>query len=302
MDHIELLHHFCTVTYKTLTPDCSQQEMWQTTAIKLGISFPFLMHEILAIAALHLAHGRAEEQSHYYTKATELQNHALAGFNAVRRNVGPSNGAAILLFTSLLALHVIADPSRSTGLDPSDYINHFLGCISLMRGVRHVISGDAWVYIKESELKPLLLAPDPPELYDIPEECRALVRLSDDIEPGSTSSRAYNTAIERLHWSFARTNVSEPLPTLRWAMAWLALLKDDYLELLSQRQPQALIILAYYGVLLHFTRNCWPLCNSGAYLVKAINALMGPQLGQWMAWPIKMIASNGEERQDQGDE
>lgn len=77
-------------------------------------------------------------------------------------------------------------------------------------------------------------------------------------------------------------------------MSWPAVLTDDYPELLNQKQPQAMIILAYYGVLLHFCRDSWALCNLGANLVKAINKIIGPHLRRWMAWPNKMIEIKGE--------
>lgn len=84
-----------------------------------------------------------------------------------------------------------------------------------MRGVRHVVGADAWIHIKESELKPLIIAQEPEKLYDIPEECLEPVHLNDDVELDSTSSTAYDAAIDRLHWSFARTDASQPQSTHR---------------------------------------------------------------------------------------
>jgi Fungal specific transcription factor domain len=294
MDHMELLHHFCMVTFETLTPEPAQQEVWQSTAIKLGFSFPFLMHEILAIAALHLAHCRPERQDHYYTKATELQNHALNGFNAIRENVGASNCEAIMLFASLLALHVLADPSRSRGLNSSEYLDHFLGCINLMRGVRNVVISDWWSYLSESDLKPLLQVKQPEQPYNIPDECRELAQLTRNADLSTASIEAYDAAIERLHRSFAVSNVPlQTHSTIRWLLAWPVQLKDGFLELLNERRPEALIILAYYGVLLHFYRDSWAVGDSGTFLVRSINAHTGAYWGRWMAWPNRMIQLSG---------
>jgi Fungal specific transcription factor domain len=295
LEHLELLHHFCTVTYRTLTPEPAQQQIWQTTVIKLGISFPFLMQQILGIAALHLAHCNPDRQSYYHTKSTELQSHALSGFQAIQNHVGASNCGAVLLFVSLLAFHVVADPLRSRGLSFNDYLDHFLGCINLMRGVRPVVITDWWTHLSESELKPLLDVQLPEQPYEIPDECRALAELTGKIEPGSTSIPAYDAAIERLHFTFAASNVqTQSNVTIRWLLAWPVQLTDKYLELLHERRPEALIILAYYGVLLHFHRASWAIGDSGASLIKAVNAHTGPYWERWMAWPNRIVESTGK--------
>jgi Fungal specific transcription factor domain len=295
MDHMELLHQFCTETYKTMTPDPSQQQLWQSTAIRLALSFPFLMHEILAIAALHLAHCKPEGQSYYCTRATELQSHALHGFNTIQKNVRASNCGAILLFSSLLAVHVLADPSRSRNLNFSDYIDHFSGCINLMRGVRHVVITDWWSYLSESEFKPFFHLEQPKQPYDIPEECRELSNLTANVDLGTESVRAYDAAIDRLHWTFALSEVpSKTHSTIKFVLAFPVQLRDNFLELLNERQPEAFVILAYYGVLLHFFRDSWIVGDSGASLIRAINALTGPHWRRWMAWPNQIIESVGK--------
>ncbi|KAF7504529.1 hypothetical protein GJ744_002149 [Endocarpon pusillum] len=290
LDYLELLHHFSTVTYQTLTPDPAQQQIWQLTAIQLSLSFPFLMHEILAIAALHLAQCRPERRSHYYTKATELQSHALNEFKQVREHVEASNCGAILIFACLLALHVLADPPRRQGLNFSDYLDHFLGCINLLRGVRHMVISDWWSYLYESELKPLLAVEEPEKPYNIPDECRDLAELTTNSDLGPTSIKAYDVAIERLQWNFAASALGEGTSsTIRFVMAWPVQLKDDYFELLNERRPEALIILAYYGALLHFYRASWAIGDSGAFLIRAVGAHTGPHWGRWMAWPDRVL-------------
>jgi Fungal specific transcription factor domain len=293
---LELLHQFCTVTYQTMTPDPSQQDVWKSTVIRLALSFPFLMHEILAIAALHLAHCKPERQSHYCTKATELQTHALGEFNDVQKNVGASNCSAIMIFSSLLALHLLADPSRRQGSNYSELLEHFIGCINLMRGVRSVVISDWWAVLSESELRPLFHPPRPEQPYDVPDECCRLVELAQNTDPGASSTKAYAAAVERLHWTFAASALQmreREHSTIGHVLAWPAQLKDDYLELLNERRPEALIILAYYGVLLHFRRKSWAIDDSGASLIRAINAHTGPFWGRWMAWPLQVIEGTG---------
>ena len=109
--HLELLHHFVTSTCLTFTDDQAILDVWKGPVIRIGLAFPFLMHEVLAISALHLAYCKPEHAPRYYTISTELQSQALKSFNSSHLVIDASSCAAVLMFTPLLALHVLADPS-----------------------------------------------------------------------------------------------------------------------------------------------------------------------------------------------
>ncbi|KAL8698092.1 MAG: hypothetical protein Q9201_006764 [Fulgogasparrea decipioides] len=291
-----LLHHWSTVTYATMSPEPEQQEIWQTTTVKVALRHPFLLYEILAIAALHRATSEPETHDFYTTRATELQTYALNGFNSVEKQVNESNCVAIFLFSSLLAVHVLADRSRTHGLGVSEYLDHLLRCIGLIRSVRHVVIASWWPYIRESDIKPLTrISVHEPQLpYEsIPSECRELCDLIQESEMQPSSNEAYSTAIDRLFWLFAIADVpSTAHDTNRWMIAWPIQLPDQYIMLLTQRRPEALIVLAYYGVVLHSYRKAWAIGDSGASLVKAVNAQVGSYWRRWLRWPMEIVQSN----------
>jgi len=291
--NMELLHHWSTVTYATMSPESDQQEMWQTTTVRIGLSHPFLLNEILAIAAMHLAICRPERQDFYHTRATELQSFALNEFNSVQKQVSESNCVAILLFSSLLGVHLLADREGTRSLGSSEYLDHIQRYISLTRSVRSLVIAEWWSYIRESEIKPLTTLsgrhPQPP-YNNIPSECRKLCDLTGESELQPSSTEAYSTAIDRLFWLFDRAQVpSTSHFTVRWIIAWPVQLPDEYVKLLNQRRPEALIILAYYGVVLHSYRKVWAIGNSGAALIEAINAQLGNYWGRWLLWPMQII-------------
>lgn len=292
MHHLELLHHFSTVTYRTFSPEEAHQDIWRGPVVRLGLCFPFLMHELLAISSLHLAYCRPDKAEWYYTGSTELQSNALNVFNSVQRQVDASNCGAILIFTSLLGLHVLADPSRIVGLDNNQYIDHVLGCLMLMRSVRSLVIEGWHTYIKETELKPLFNIQQPSPPYDIPEPCRKLSDIAQNSDLSQEAREAYDSAIERLQWIFALSNVpNERHTTIRWLLAWPIQLREGYLDRLNQRRPEAMIILAYYAVLLHFYRECWAVGDSGPFLIRAIYAHLGQHWAKWMAWPLSFLTS-----------
>ncbi|KAL8671609.1 MAG: hypothetical protein Q9168_003899 [Polycauliona sp. 1 TL-2023] len=277
----------------TSVPD--QQYIWQTTATTIGFAYPFLLNELLAISALHMASCRpANEEEVWHTRATELQSLALKGFNSMEQQVDESNCEVVLLFSALIGTHLLGDRSQIRALaSSSDYLDHLVSCVSLMRSVRSLVLKHHTVFLLQSSVRALLITRNPlPPYENVPSECRQLSVLIEESDLGPSSVEAYEAAIDRLFWLFDLTEVpSKPHDTPRSVFAWPVQLDDGYMTLLNQRRPEALVILAYYGVVLHFYRNAWCIGDAGASLIRAIDAQLGSYWSRWLQWPISMIDS-----------
>ncbi|KAL8917619.1 MAG: hypothetical protein Q9172_005760 [Xanthocarpia lactea] len=292
---MELLHHWCTNTYSTMTDDHVQQLIWQTTAITLGFSYPFLLKQLLAIAALHMAICRPERRDFWHTRATELQSHALTGFNSVEKQVDESNCVVVLLFSALVGTHLLGDRSRFQNLaSSSEHLNHLVSCVNLMRSVRSLVLENYTPFLFESPIRPLMTARNPKPPYNgVPTECQRLTALIQQSDLSPSSIEAYDAAIDRLFWLYDLTEVpSKVHDTPRSVLAWPVQLTEGYLTLLNQRRPEALIILAYYGVILHFYRKAWCIGDSGASLIRAVEAHVGSYWSPWLRWPLDLIDSS----------
>ncbi|KAI4150388.1 MAG: hypothetical protein L6R39_002281 [Caloplaca ligustica] len=292
LDSIELLHHWQTITCTSLSPELDQQDVWRTFAVKQGLSHPFVLYQLLAIAALHLATCRPERQDEYTTRSTELQNGALSMFHQVE-GTDETNCIAMFLFSSLLGVHLFADRAPIRGIGFSEYLDHSLRCVTLLRSVMKLSLKEFYPFFMDTEIKSLMRAPDAQPPYEgIPAECRHLEDLIKESDLGPSSVTAYNAALDRLFWLFALTEVpTVARGTARWPIGWPVQLPDEYIMLLNQRRPEALIILAYFGVVLHLYRESWMIGDTGASLIRAVNAQVGTFWDPWMAWPLQMIDS-----------
>lgn len=83
---LELLYHFTSSTYATLTDDPRVRELWRTQIVTLALSCEYLMLALLSVAALHLQHldpSRGEELSFramtYHEKASRLAVGIMSG-------------------------------------------------------------------------------------------------------------------------------------------------------------------------------------------------------------------------------
>ena len=287
--HLELLHHFCTETYRTFSPDPRHQQIWQVTAIKYGLEFPFLMSELLAISALHLAHSNPSKRDFYHTEATELQNEGLQTFNHLNKSVNQDNVGALLLFASMLSLHLFASPIyRTDAIDHGPILSHFVQSVKLMQNVRGLVIHDWLTQLRTSDLGAFFDLPDVPEPFKVVEQLQTLTELTASSLP--TVREACDPAIDRLLWHFALSNVPpEHHDTIRWLLGWPAQLNKAYLEELDKQTPEAYVVLAYYALLLHFYKSSWAIGDAGAQLLKAIDSELVESWKVWLKWPKSII-------------
>jgi hypothetical protein len=71
--------------------------------------------------------------------------------------------------------------------------------------------------------------------------------------------------------------------------AWSVIVGADYIDLLSCRQPEGLVILAHYAVPLHMRRDHWMLGDGGRYLIESISQFLGPVWETSLSWPNQCL-------------
>ena len=148
--------------------------------------------------------------------------------------------------------------------------------------------------VAEPELFPLWkdFSSDKEKMDQIPEEVSRLTSITRNTTLNEHVSAAYNVAIEKLQWLCRVCKI--PLPTystVRWLLAWSVMLKSCFLDLLDERRPEALVVLAYYRALVHFCRDSWVAENTGTRLVNATNEYFGPYWEEWIQWPNTVTRS-----------
>ncbi len=104
-------------------------------ALKIGLESPFLLHEMLAFSARHLAFVHPERSAFYLHQAVALQTRAVSLFNATSAAVEQSNCVAILLFSSILGHHLLADTLvKRDDSDLDAFIEQYIRCAEMARG------------------------------------------------------------------------------------------------------------------------------------------------------------------------
>ncbi|KAK5464641.1 hypothetical protein LTS15_001203 [Exophiala xenobiotica] len=291
MEHLQLLHHFVMDMHTSFSLDPEYQKCYQTTVVKQAFAHPFLMYELLAISALHIGHTNPGRRDYYHTRSTELQSLACSNFNATQEGVSRDNCAALMLFSSLLSLHALADRHGSHALDSRAYLQKFFNNLKLMQSISTLVMSTWHSYLStESDIKILLNMEDTSDSSAIYEECQRLTDLVLDADMEEPAHEACLKATQRLQWSFAVAGMPyQAHTTIRFVIAWPVQLSEGYLNLLSDIRPEALIILAYYAVFMHQYRETWAVGNTGVLLLSAIRAQLESKWLTWLEWPYRML-------------
>ena len=295
--HLILLHHLERDAANDITI-FSDTACIVDVALRYMDQAPYLIYQLLALSALHLSVQDVANSTHYRRQATELQTRALASFTKHTEEplllVGDEDRQSIqrFLFAGFLSQHMFTE--TLTLKDPDEnfhsVISKLIDVLNLSRGIKTVVT-IKWDELLESELRPVLA-----EVYSAGRreegqgECRpleTLMRSAADLSPASTE--ACRETIAELQGCFSLHRQMSPRTRSCSALVFAVKVPVAYLNILGQYRPEPLIILAFYGVLLHRCSSFWGLGNIGSHLVNIIATHLGVAWSDWMRWPLEMI-------------
>jgi hypothetical protein len=121
------MHHFITHTCLTLAKNENMRQMWRVIVPQLAYQHEYLMHALLACAALHIAYLNPEQRSELTIKARTHQDHAIPLFLAAIPGVESETCGAVLIFVRLVGIIAFAlDESLFTVGEKEDKLPSWL--------------------------------------------------------------------------------------------------------------------------------------------------------------------------------
>lgn len=197
----------------------------------------------------------------------------------------------MFIFSSLIGNHVFYTTFKYHSDNFHTFLEEFVKYMQLHRGVRSVISNN-WELLRGLAAKALMLEDDsdlPTEGEAQGSECDSLRSLLDTADLDATTKNTYIQAVNSLQWGFDAQHVRR---VVGLTFAWPIQISSEYVELLKQRRPEALAILAYYAVMLHSHRGVWLVGGAGRYLIESISGYLGTYWENWLAWPKAALSES----------
>jgi hypothetical protein len=247
---------------------------------------PYLIHQILALSALHLSTMATVSREFYYKYATGLQARALAIFNEVNPvlKVTPVNSVPVFLFSSLIGVHMLCDVLQYQRGAVEAFTGSFTNFLTVFRGVSAVLR-ESREPLPDAELCSHL------NLHEALEQAKqakgsdydALQEHLDHSDADAPAKAAYGESLSVLQQVL---DVQRKTPTVHIGISvilgWPLYIPTAYIELLRQQRPEALIILTHYAALLHHGQHLWVVGDGGRFIVESITQVLEPKWHEWL--------------------
>lgn len=293
LDHMELMAHLALNKDLFNWDGGSRQVLWPSPdTLQTALQHPYLLHQLLAFSACHLAFLHPQKAASYSHQAVSLQTRAISLFNTAYANgteVDKDNCVAALIFSSILGHHLLAETlaKRDHG-SLEAFVSHFVQSLDVQRGVR-AIAHKSWPLLMKSELEPVIL--NSSMFHSQPARGAHCQRIDELIEHsqelGDSDKEACRLAVHFLQVGFDA--VESDQESSQMMFLWGIMAPPEYSELLKAGRFEARVILVYYAWLLHHGRHKWQVKDAGTYILGMLVRHLGPESRQWIEHPMQMM-------------
>ncbi|KAL4952268.1 hypothetical protein BDW69DRAFT_23797 [Aspergillus filifer] len=301
---LELMHKYSTETFQSFCNSASDFYTWQIAVPREAFRQDFLMKGILAAASLHIASSMDPSAAvTYINTALDYHNQTLTPFRHAIDDISPDNCDAVFAHSVVTTVISIALPARPTETDESaGAYDKIVVATELLQGVSKILR----ICRRWLQLKPFAATNDFWDRSDIgldSETEAALDKLSSltDETANAEQHEMYMEAVKLLRSCYTRYANSRDIASI---LAWLAAADRGLVYAFRCREPLAMLILMYWGVLLHqLHTKLWWARNSGSALVLDVLSQLQPYHLRWesvLQWPkhkigldVRLTVTNG---------
>ncbi|KAK0103737.1 hypothetical protein ONS95_005743 [Cadophora gregata] len=299
MQDLELLHFYTTTYSDNFFENPKLLEIYRTTVVQLAFDYPFLMHEIMSVAALNLAILRPQKRTSYLHLS---DTHAATGLSLFQIEVSKLNehnchaclAFSALIFTNAWASQDVNKPSTlffSASSGEEDYEQ--IKWIKLQRGTKTLIS-TAWPSLVNGPLAAMFvpwkgLDPNRPDPLPEEEERRFQELAESWFTVPEEKKTILDGALKQTRRIFSMLEAFPEQSRIEIIMAWFTAVSDEYLDLLEQKFPQAMLIVMYYCVALQLLDNAWWMKGKAENLLQTMIDVLGSGWERWTRWPIEKV-------------
>ncbi|KAH7166446.1 hypothetical protein EDB81DRAFT_713000 [Dactylonectria macrodidyma] len=308
---LRLLHHWTGSTSIDLCRCPELRHIWQIILPQIGFKHSFVLHALLGLSALHIAHKTPSERKTRWMDAVHHHSKALDGFQKAIRCITEENSEALFTWSICNVLYVFAmsNPlqntpdtgSLSTAISRNDKI---LGAewIPMIRGLEAVLQ-PTHNYLRFGRMSIIMSLGnwdelDPDQDSSGPEDdyfCSSRQTWKDSSCPEIYEAALLSLRKCRLYSQQFRSMDPKVIGQWGWNRAWSGPLMfihfapESYFSLLQQRQPPALVLFAYFGALLHDLKDHWFLEGWGKSIVEVVEDILGSYWKPWISWPLQVV-------------
>lgn len=258
--------------------------VWQNVPFYDGLTYPFVLDAVLAVAALHKAYMEPQNNEKYTSACLFYQGQCLRAYHRQLSDINQDNCHAMFAVSALINVLAIATSRGSPSLVATSPLETLFTTFKLLRGIQAVLHGN-FDLVRSAHYKEIFAVSDvPPGAVVCPEVSHAmkeLLRLSSDgtIKAESATTEIYKASIESLEKHFLEV---EQIQNFGAIIAWPLSLNETATELLRARDPIMMLIFVHYGVLYLHIHERWWAHNFGCRLIWELSESLHALDASWL--------------------
>ncbi|EXK36343.1 hypothetical protein FOMG_09532 [Fusarium oxysporum f. sp. melonis 26406] len=283
---LELFHTYTTSTYSTLSIFPALQDFWRITVPRLAIHNSYLMGEILALAALHLAYHRPDQWHEHLATALTLHQESSQQAMGLLKELNPHNADGLFIFSSLTIVIAMATPKRSQqdGIpagegDFEDWIYLIQGTAELRTTFEQECSESCLTALFSFSRQRWALHNAFHPSYDRRDE--VLCQLEERIRNSVPESEKLNVLIERIG-SLRSAACYTPSWESTDLFFWLYGAIDGFLPLVKARDQEAWAVLAHFCLMVKRAETQWWLKGWADCMMRKIHKQLDEEHKSWI--------------------
>ncbi|ETS81862.1 hypothetical protein PFICI_06864 [Pestalotiopsis fici W106-1] len=114
MADLELLHHYSTYTYVTLSEQLVMRDYCRINLVQIGFKYDYIMRTLLAISGMHLAHHRKQSFDYYTSLAAAHHEAATRTAMELMKDLNAENAPMLFLYSSLTMYYALGAPRQKS--------------------------------------------------------------------------------------------------------------------------------------------------------------------------------------------
>jgi hypothetical protein len=299
---LQLFHHYVTSTASTVTDGHDRNHIWDIHVPQWGFSFPSILHLILALSALHLAHKQPAMRANYLKQADDHFTFGIRSVTTVLSSLNEENCQYIYISAVLICLVYFGHGPRAGEFLVFSEAGQAEWLV-LMRGVRSILES------RREDIFSGVLTPDAlegeaslgeeSELAAELERHKGRIRDVQGLICAETNDPGmYDSALDALIQTFddvyrMRAAGKHGVNLMHLVIGWIYRLEEGFVGWLEARDPFALAILAYWAILLKYMQSSWLMTGWDEHVLSGIQASLAGEHRRWIQWPVERIFGTG---------
>lgn len=255
------------------------------------------MDQLLALSALQRSLQNSSGSTNYHLLSMQLQGRALSLHNDSAMDSSAHGILPRFIFSMLLGYSLLYDTLSSPQKDLSIFIEKLGDYLRLIQ-LGKTMARDHWTTLRMSEIRYIYFAVglDPEHSDFISSEAEddlktvdSMLTHSDMEQTRLDSCQKTVISLKRAYTLYQKHLQHKQLRTQAGA-TFLVYTPLAFVDALKESQPEALVILAHYGVLLYKCRDFWVVGDAGKQLIRLIAPKLSPRWDYFMELPKEVLS------------